>query len=62
MSFVERSITTKYLDDIAEPYLGEVYTHRINAPFADWKDLFKRHPLSTFEKVKADPRSIGVPI
>lgn len=55
-------LDTDFILDIAEPYLGKVYTHRINAPFADGKDLFKRHPLSTFEKVKADPRSIGVPI
>ncbi len=55
-------LDTDFILGIAEPYLGNVYTHRVNAPFEGGQSLFSRHPLSTPREVKADPRFIGVPL
>lgn len=55
-------LDTDFILDIAEPYLGNVYTHRVTAPFNDSQNLFGRHPLSTPREIQADPREIGVPL
>jgi len=55
-------LDTDFILGIAEPYLGNVYTHRVDAPFREGQSLFSRHPLSTPREVKADPRLIGVPL
>ncbi|MGJ8534149.1 MAG: saccharopine dehydrogenase NADP-binding domain-containing protein [Alphaproteobacteria bacterium] len=55
-------LDTDFILGIAEPYLGNVYTHRVEAPFADGKSLFGRHPLTTPREIQADPRTIGVPL
>lgn len=55
-------LDTDFILGIAEPYLGNVYTHRVTAPFKDGKSLFGRHPLSTPREIQAFPGRIGVPI
>lgn len=54
-------LDTDFILEIAEPYLGHVYTHRVADPFADGKSLFDRHPLKAVQEIQADPRQIGMP-